>query len=91
MDRQTDGQTDRQTDRQIDRKKDSDRHMQIQLDKYITYIILSIYIYIYNIYIYIYIYNTVICLEYSTIMTTKKIYICTLGKSRHNNHKVMYS
>ena len=47
------------------------------------------YIYIY--YIYIYIYITVICLEYSMIMTTENIYICTVRKSRHNNHKVMYS
>ena len=39
------------------------------------------YIYIYM-YVcrYIFIYNIVICLEYSIIMTTENIYICTLGK-----------
>ena len=46
----------------------------------------------YNIYIHIYIYiNTVICLEYSIIMTTENIYICAVRKSRHNHQKVMYS
>ena len=35
--------------------------------------------------------NTVICLEYSIIMTTENIDICTVRKSRHNNHKAMYS
>ena len=38
-----------------------------------------------------YIYNTVICLEHSIIITTENIYIWTVRKSRHNNHKVMYS
>ena len=32
-------------------------------------------------------YNT----EYSIIMTTENIYICTVRKSRQNNHKVTYS
>ena len=64
---------------------------------YLSYFLHYIYILqnIYNIYIYIYIYiytyNTVICLEYSIIMTTENIYICTVRKSRHNNYKVMYS
>ena len=44
-----------------------------------------------NVCMYIVICNTVICLEYSIIMTTGNIYICTVRKSRHNNHKVMYS
>ena len=43
------------------------------------------------IYVYINIYNTVICLEYSIIMTAENIYICTVKKSRHNNHIVMYN
>ena len=30
---------------------------------------------------YIFIYNTVVCLEYSIIMTSENIYICTLGKA----------
>ena len=33
----------------------------------------------------------VICPEYLLIMTTENIYIWTVRKSRHNNHKVMYS
>ena len=41
----------------------------------------------YNKYIYIYIYSIVTCLEYSIIMTTENIYICTGRKTRHNNHK----
>ena len=44
-----------------------------------------------NVCMYIVICNTVICLEYSIIMTTGNIYICTVRKSRYNNHKVMYS
>ena len=36
-------------------------------------------------------YKTVICLQCLIIMTTENIYICTVSKSRHNNHKVMYS
>ena len=43
------------------------------------------------IYVYINIYNTVICLEYSIIMTSENIYICTVKKSRHNNPIVMYN
>ena len=53
-------------------------------------------IYIYNIYIYIYIYiciynksKTYMCLEYSIIMTTENIYICTGRKSSQNKDKVM--
>ena len=43
-------------------------------------------------YLYIFIslsiYKRVTCYEYSIIMTTENIYICTVRKSRHNNHKV---
>ena len=50
---------------------------------YIWYICIQ---YIHNIY---YIYNAVTCLEYSIIMATENIYICTVRKSRHYKHKVM--
>ena len=33
----------------------------------------------------------VICPEYSLRMTTENIFIWTVRKSRHNNHKLMYS
>ena len=42
-------------------------------------------LYIYNIC------NTVVCLDYSIIMTTENIYLCNVSISRYNNHKVMYS
>ena len=77
--------------------------LQLQISIYIyicTYV--NIYIYILH-YIYIYIlhyiiyiiYNTVICHHYSIILTIDNIYICTVRKSRHNNHsnvqlKVIY-
>ena len=43
--------------------------------------------------IYTYTYSTVIFLEDSIIITTKNknIYICTVRKSTHNNHKLIYS
>ena len=69
-------------------------YIHIYMNALCTYVCICICLYLYAyIYMYIWIYMiymyTVTCLEYSIIMATENIYICTVRKSRHYKHKVM--